>query len=320
MPTGISPGAQGDTYVVTTPDFWLPLLTPLSSMATPQGSQDMAPAQQDQDPVNAQAAGSPRAASPATAGASLIPMGFPWPTAAAPAVSSAASTAAAGSPAGPVAAPTACTVVASVEAAEVSMALAQTPAGAIAASPAAASLVPASAAAARTAGHGPVAVLPLFSGAQKRTASAIAQQVCTLKQWHQFMFVRFLLSALIAYSGAKSNPVNKPCVYCMSVNCALYRPMRTICLPLTCIALRDKGRFLKRMQHCPVMQLLHSKVLPCDLPCSLASSQVSTCTHFVHGTTYPCLHLPLTLHCATGNLLRRSILNLWSTEQVMLSA
>jgi len=68
------------------------------------------------------------------------------------------------------------------------MALAQTPAGAIAASPAAASLVPASAAAARTAGHGPVAVLPLFSGAQKRTASAIAQQVCTLKQWHQFMF------------------------------------------------------------------------------------------------------------------------------------
>ncbi len=188
MPTGISPGAQGDTYVVTTPDFWLPLLTPLSSMATPQGSQDMAPAQQDQDPVNAQAAGSPRAASPATAGASLIPMGFPWPTAAAPAVSSAASTAAAGSPAGPVAAPTACTVVASVEAAEVSMALAQTPAGAIAASPAAASMVPASAAAARTAGHGPVAVLPLFSGAQKRTASAIAQQVCTLKQWHQFMF------------------------------------------------------------------------------------------------------------------------------------
>ncbi len=87
-----------------------------------------------------------------------------------------------------VAAPTACTVVASVEAAEISMALAQTPAGAIAASPAAASLVPASAAAARTAGHGPVAVLPLFSGAQKRTASAIAQQVCTLKQWHQFMF------------------------------------------------------------------------------------------------------------------------------------
>ena len=49
-------------------------------------------------------------------------------------------------------------------------------------------LVPASAAAARTAGHGPVAVLPLFSGAQKRAASVIAQQVGTLKQWHECMF------------------------------------------------------------------------------------------------------------------------------------
>ncbi len=57
---------------------------------------------------------------------------------------------------------------------------AQPSAGAIAASPAAAgssvSLVPASAAA----GHGAVAALPLFSGALKRTASAIAQEVHVL--------------------------------------------------------------------------------------------------------------------------------------------
>ena len=184
MPTGLSPG-----YVMTTPDFSLPVLTPLPSTAHSQDSQDFVP---DQDSAVAQPASSPRAACPATAGAagaSRITMA-PRPTAEAPAVSSAASTEAAGSPAGPVAAPTACIAVASVEAAEVSTAVApaQTPAGAIEASPAAAGLVPASAAAARTDGHGLVAVLPLFSGAQKRAASVIAQQVSTLKQWHECMF------------------------------------------------------------------------------------------------------------------------------------
>ncbi len=187
---------------MTTPDFCLPVLTPLPSTAHSQKIQDFVP---DQNSAVAQPASSPRAASPATAGASFIPMGFPRPTAEAPAVSSAASTAAAGSPAGPVAAPTACIAVASVEAAEVSTAVApaQTPAGAIEASPAAAGLVPASAAAARTDGHGLVAVLPLFSGAQKRAASVIAQQVCTLKQWHQFMFaLAQLTSCLCVFHSA----------------------------------------------------------------------------------------------------------------------
>jgi len=130
--TGLSPGAQGNTY--------------------------------DQDLVVAQAASSPRAASPSTGGASSIPMASLGP-AAAPAASSAASVAAAGSSAGPAAAPTASAAVASVEAAEVfafptaaSTAPAQTPAGAVAASPAdarlSASLVPPSAAAAGTAGQG----------------------------------------------------------------------------------------------------------------------------------------------------------------------
>ena len=67
-----------------------------------------------------------------------------------PAVSSAA-----GTPAGPVAAPTACIAVASVEAAEVSTAPAKTLDGAPAASSAAAGLMPASAAPAKTVGHGP---------------------------------------------------------------------------------------------------------------------------------------------------------------------
>lgn len=66
--TGLSPGAQGNTY--------------------------------DQDLVVAQAASSPRAASPSTGGASSIPMASLGP-AAAPAASSAASVAAAGSSAGP---------------------------------------------------------------------------------------------------------------------------------------------------------------------------------------------------------------------------
>ncbi len=168
---------------MTTPDFYLPVLTPLPSTSPSQHSQRFV---HDQDSAAAQPASSPRAASPATAGASLIPVAFPRPTAEAPAVSSAASTAAAGSPAGPVAAPTACTAVTSVEAAEVSTAPAQTPAGAIAASSAAAGLMPASAAPAKT--NGPFTDLPLFCGAQKRAASANAQQVHTLKQWHQFMF------------------------------------------------------------------------------------------------------------------------------------
>jgi len=91
MPTG---------GLMTTPDFWLPVLTPPSSMAHPQDSRDLALAQQYQDLVVAQAAGSPRAASPATAGASSIPMASLGPTAA-PVASSAVSVAAAESSAGP---------------------------------------------------------------------------------------------------------------------------------------------------------------------------------------------------------------------------
>ena len=178
MPTGMSPG-----YVMTTPDFCLPVLTPLPSTSPSQHNQHFVP---DQEFVGAQPASSPKAASLATAGASPIPMAFPGPTAAAPAVSTAASTAAAGSLAGPVAAPTACTAVTSLEAAQVLTAPAQTPAGAIAASSAAAGPMPASAAPAVT--NGPFTDLPLFCGAQKRAASANAQQVHTLKQWHPFMF------------------------------------------------------------------------------------------------------------------------------------
>ncbi len=170
---------------MTTPDFYLPVLTPLPSPLHSQHSQRFVP---DQDSAVAQPASSPRAASPATAGASLIPMALPRRTAKAPAVSSAASTAAAETPAGPVAAPTACIAVASVEAAEVSAAPAQTPAGAIAAS-STAGLMPASAAPAKTVRHGPFTDLPLFCGAQKRAAFAFAQQVHTLKQLHQLMFV-----------------------------------------------------------------------------------------------------------------------------------
>ncbi len=196
MPTGMSPG-----YVMRTPDFHLPVLTPLPSPLHPQNRQRFVP---DPDSAVAQPASSPRAASPA-AGASLLPVAISGPTAEAPAVSSAACIAAAESPAGSVAAPTACIAVASVEAAEQSAvptaasivdisaapsasAPAQTPGGAIAASSAAAGLMPASATAAKTDGHGPFTDLPLFCGAQKRAASAKAQQVHTLKQWHQFMF------------------------------------------------------------------------------------------------------------------------------------
>ena len=170
MPTGLSPG-----YVMRTPDFYLPVLTPLPSPLHPQNSQRFVP---DPDSAVARPASSPRAASPAAA-ASLIPMAVPGPTAEVPAVSSAASSAAAGSLASPVAAPTACTAVTSLEVAEVSTAPAQTPAGAIAASSAAAGPMPASAAPAVT--NGPFTDLPLFCGAQKRAASANAQQVHTLK-------------------------------------------------------------------------------------------------------------------------------------------
>ena len=104
-----------------------------------------------------------------------------------------------------------------------------------------------------------------------------------------------LPSALIAYSGVKSNPTNKPCVHCISVCCVLDRAMMTCCLPLSCNAQRGIGRLLKRMQQCLVLQLLHSKVLPCHQPCSLASLQVSTCTHIVQGTTYPFVHCTVLL-------------------------
>ena len=76
-----------------------------------------------------------------------------------------------------------------------------------------------------------------------------------------FLFVPLSLSALIAFPGVKSSPVNK--------------------------------------------------LLPCTQPCSLASFQVTTCTHFVHGNHYPYLHLHLALHCSTGALLHRSGGKLW---------
>ncbi len=56
MPTGASPGAQGEAQIMKTPDLWLPDLTPPTNMARPQDSQDMAPAQDDQTPAVAQAA------------------------------------------------------------------------------------------------------------------------------------------------------------------------------------------------------------------------------------------------------------------------
>jgi len=145
MPTGISPGAQGND-VLMTPDLWLPAMTP-PSMAHSQGSQDMALALQDQDAVNAQAAGTPRADSPASTKASSIPMASFGPTAA-PAASSAASLATTGPFAGFAAAPTA---VASAETAED---FAVPSAAALADAGLSASLVPPSAAAAGTDGQG----------------------------------------------------------------------------------------------------------------------------------------------------------------------
>ncbi|DBA88600.1 TPA: hypothetical protein ACH3X1_004247 [Trebouxia sp. C0004] len=144
MPTALSPGAQDNEGMVT-PHLYLPVLTPTSSMATSQGSQDMAPAQQDLVSALAHAAGSPRAVSPATDKASSNSMASFGPTA--PAASSTASVAAAGSSAGSAAAPTA---IASVEAAEDStVPTASSPADA----GSCASLLPPSAAAARTAGR-----------------------------------------------------------------------------------------------------------------------------------------------------------------------
>ncbi|DBA84279.1 TPA: hypothetical protein ACH3X2_006336 [Trebouxia sp. C0005] len=125
-PAGTPVGAQGGICDVMTPEFWLPAMTPPNTMHS-QGNQDMAPAQQEQGPVNVQAAGSPRAALPASARASSIPVAF-GPRAAS-AASSAASLAATGLLAGPAAA--------SPADAELG-----------------ASLVPSSAAAARTAGPG----------------------------------------------------------------------------------------------------------------------------------------------------------------------
>ena len=138
MPTGISPGAQGND-VLMTPDLWLPAMTP-PSMAHSEGSQDM-------DPVNAQAAGTPRADSPASTKASSIPMAS-FGLTAAPAASSAASLATTGPFAGFAAAPTA---VASAETAED---FAVPSAASLADAGLSASLVPPSAAAAGTAGQG----------------------------------------------------------------------------------------------------------------------------------------------------------------------
>ncbi len=181
MPTGMSPG-----YVMRTPDFCLPVLTPLPSTFPSQHRRHFVP---NQDSAVAQPASSLGAASQATAGASLISVGFPGQLAEAPAVSSATSNAAVGSPAGPAAAPTSSTTVTSVQAAEVSMAPAQTPAGAIAALSAAAGLMPASAAPAKPVAKGPFTNVPLFCGAQKRAASAFAQQLHTSKQLHQLMLL-----------------------------------------------------------------------------------------------------------------------------------
>ncbi|DBB15170.1 TPA: hypothetical protein ACH3X3_004175 [Trebouxia sp. C0006] len=111
MPTGMSPG-----YVMRTPDFCLPVLTPLPSTFPSQHRRHFVP---NQDSAVAQPASSLGAASQATAGASLISVGFPGQLAEAPAVSSATSNAAVGSPAGPAAAPTSSTTVASVQAAEI---------------------------------------------------------------------------------------------------------------------------------------------------------------------------------------------------------
>ena len=193
MPTDLSPG-----YVMRTPDFCLPVLTPLPSTPPSQHSQHVFA---NQDPAVAQPASSPGAASSAIAGASLITVAFSRPTAETPGVSAAEETQRVFQQwaekktrclfscrdtcwPGPVAAPTACIAVASVEAAEVSMAPAKTLDGAPAASSAAAGLMPASAAPAKTVGHGPSTDLQLLCGAQKRAASAFAQQVHTLKQLH----------------------------------------------------------------------------------------------------------------------------------------
>jgi len=55
MPSGASSNAQCKGQVMTTPDIWLPDLTP-PTMTRPQDSQDMAPAQDNQTPAVAQAA------------------------------------------------------------------------------------------------------------------------------------------------------------------------------------------------------------------------------------------------------------------------
>ncbi len=146
MPPGISPGAEDGTYAMMTPQLWLPAMTP-PSMAHSHSSQDMAPAVQEQGPVNAQAAGNPGAASPAGAEASFIPMASFGP-AAALAASSAASLAAAESTAGPAAAP------AAVAFAEVADEYAVPSAASLADAGLSAGLVPPSAAAAGTAGQG----------------------------------------------------------------------------------------------------------------------------------------------------------------------
>ncbi len=92
-------------------------------------------------------------------------------------------------------------------------------------------------------------------------------------------------------SWCQVQPVSKPCVYCMRVCGALHRALETICLPLSCNAQKGKGRLLKRMQHCPLTQMFHSKLLPCNQLCSLARPQVSTCTQNVHDNAYTCLYV-----------------------------
>ena len=60
--------------------------------------------------------------------------------------------------------------------------------------------MPASAAPAKTVGHGPSTDLQLLCGAQKRAASAFAQQVHTLKQLHH---VRLSTADLAAFQSVR---------------------------------------------------------------------------------------------------------------------
>ncbi|KAL0027993.1 hypothetical protein WJX79_009296 [Trebouxia sp. C0005] len=164
MPTGISPEAQDGIYAGMTPEFWLPAMTPPST-AHSQGNQDMAPAQQEQAARAAEQGRclSDAALRPSPASTPMDDSAFRTPaTGVMPGHGLMISTHGGGHmPTGlspgyvmttpdfylPVLTPVSCTP-----------------------------LVPASAAADRTVGREPFTDLPLFCGAQKRAASALATQ------------------------------------------------------------------------------------------------------------------------------------------------